>query len=502
MKRRKLLAVMALFLTLLLLTACGGPEADYKSAQSLLAKGEYSEAAEKFEALGSYEDATMLAVYCKACALCENGDFENGIAALQSLGEYKDCKMRISYYTARSWDEGSAGTTMYGRMEQAKSIYNENPLYLDSAERIAALDERIAAAKQSRYDYGVTAGDNGDYTAAIDVFERLGDYSDSEMRSNYYLIRSMEEKATETDFEGMELARAEYAKNSSYLDSAERMAALDERIAAAVEMVYASAVDKEKNSDYSGALDLYNRLGDYQDSVTRGAYCSARKMEETMDVTSYENVNACIAAYEPCANYADSSERVSALERQKSTAMLCRITKCYKLDDGVIIIEVDGKQGYIDTTGKVLSEPQWDDAWGFSEGLATVVKDGKWGYIDTTGKVVIEPQWDYAQGFSEGLAGVKKDGKYGYIDTTGKVVSEPQWDDARSFSEGLAKVEKNGKWGYINTTGKVVSEPQWSEAKDFYEGLAKVEKGNKSGLINREGKIVLGFGVEPTFPLQ
>ena len=66
------------------------------------------------------------------------------------------------------------------------------------------------------------------------------------------------------------------------------------------------------------------------------------------------------------------------------------------------------KYGFIDKSGKVVIEPQFDDAEDFSEGLAQVGKDGKWGFIDKSGKVVIEPQYDYVGDFSEGLAKVRR----------------------------------------------------------------------------------------------
>jgi len=40
------------------------------------------------------------------------------------------------------------------------------------------------------------------------------------------------------------------------------------------------------------------------------------------------------------------------------------------------------------------------------------------GYIDTTGKLVIQPQYDTVSDFSESLAAVKIGDKWGYIDTT------------------------------------------------------------------------------------
>ena len=64
--------------------------------------------------------------------------------------------------------------------------------------------------------------------------------------------------------------------------------------------------------------------------------------------------------------------------------------------------------GYIDKSGKVVIEPQFDEERAFSEGLAQVEKDGKWGFIDKSGKVVIEPQFDWVSDFSEGLAKVRR----------------------------------------------------------------------------------------------
>ena len=157
MKAKRITLAIVLVLICVLLTACSTPEGTYKQAQTLLSQGKYTEAAEKFESLGSYEDATTLTMYCKACALCESGNFEAGIAGFESLGNYKDCSLRISYYTARSWDDNSVGTTEFEWMERAKSIYNDNPLYLDSAERITALDARIESAKKTLYDNAVAA---------------------------------------------------------------------------------------------------------------------------------------------------------------------------------------------------------------------------------------------------------------------------------------------------------------------------------------------------------
>jgi hypothetical protein len=40
-------------------------------------------------------------------------------------------------------------------------------------------------------------------------------------------------------------------------------------------------------------------------------------------------------------------------------------------------------------------------SWTFRQGLACIKKDKKFGFIDRTGRVVIEPQWDVAKDYRE-----------------------------------------------------------------------------------------------------
>jgi predicted secreted Zn-dependent protease len=71
-----------------------------------------------------------------------------------------------------------------------------------------------------------------------------------------------------------------------------------------------------------------------------------------------------------------------------------------------------------------------------SVGRFPVTVGGKSGYMDKTGKVVVNPQFDSAGMFYEGLAAVKVGGQYGYVDSAGKVVISPQFDRGSYFSNG------------------------------------------------------------------
>ena len=76
----------------------------------------------------------------------------------------------------------------------------------------------------------------------------------------------------------------------------------------------------------------------------------------------------------------------------------------------------------------------------FSEGLARVSRDKQVGFVDKTGRIVIEPQFDYAEDFSGGLCrfvmGVTRTQLYGDL-------------------EGV----NTARWGYGDRSGRIVWQP-------------------------------------------
>jgi hypothetical protein len=163
-------------------------------------------------------------------------------------------------------------------------------------------------------------------------------------------------------------------------------------------------------------------------------------------------------------------------------------------------VVVGGKDGYIDVTGKLVINPQYDNLDDFSEGLAKVCLgecsiDYLVGYRYTKDYATRE---DLAQTF-----------KYGFIDESGKVVINPTFEDANKFSEGMAAVcvgrgcytnnaqkhEGEAKWGFIDTSGKMVIAPQFDRGFEFHEGLAVVSVGGKYGYIDKSGR----FAISPIF---
>jgi hypothetical protein len=174
----------------------------------------------------------------------------------------------------------------------------------------------------------------------------------------------------------------------------------------------------------------------------------------------------------------------------------------------IIELNQGEKFGYINSKGEIVIQPQFRQAWFFSEGLALAcIEHRKCGYIDETGKFVINPQFQFGSRFSEGLAGVEIEGKLGYIDKTGKFVINPQFQPsgdnefiASIFSEGLAGVRIGGKFGYIDKTGKIIINPQFETGLPFMEDLAAVKIGEKWAFVDKEGKIIINPQFEKAHP--
>ncbi|MBN1638229.1 MAG: WG repeat-containing protein [Ignavibacteriales bacterium] len=71
-----------------------------------------------------------------------------------------------------------------------------------------------------------------------------------------------------------------------------------------------------------------------------------------------------------------------------------------------------------------VSEMKYNAIYDFNDGLAMVELKNKFGFIDEKGKEVIKIVYDYAEDFYEGVTVVEKDGEYFVIDTKGEIVEE------------------------------------------------------------------------------
>ena len=112
------------------------PSVRYRSAEKLLAAGDYTGAAEAFGALGDYKDAkeqNMAARYTQAEALLNAGDYDGAAAAFEALGSYEDAEEQI----------------LPIRYTQAEALLEAKD-YTGAAMTFGALDGYKDAAQRSR----------------------------------------------------------------------------------------------------------------------------------------------------------------------------------------------------------------------------------------------------------------------------------------------------------------------------------------------------------------
>lgn len=179
----------------------------------------------------------------------------------------------------------------------------------------------------------------------------------------------------------------------------------------------------------------------------------------------------------------------------------------YSFHEGLWCYEKDNLQGYMDTKGNTVIQPQFESATDFKNGLAAARKASSdaFGYINTKGEFVIKPQFYSAGDFDEsGYALVyinKSDKTQSIINRNGKVLVKnipyrAQNDGISNaiFQKGLVPVfdTVQKKYGYMDYTGKTVIPIQYASAEEFdKEGKAWV---NLGGQVDGKGLFAKTLG--------
>lgn len=115
--------------------------------------------------------------------------------------------------------------------------------------------------------------------------------------------------------------------------------------------------------------------------------------------------------------------------------------------NGLTQIKIKNKTGLIDTTGKIVIPPKYDEIGSFKDGVATF-KETKEIYSNETG-------------------GFIKQTNSGLMDISGKEIVGAKYDNIGDFHFGFAKIYTKGKYGFVNKTLKEIISVQFDDAQDF-----------------------------------
>ncbi|PHR27073.1 MAG: hypothetical protein COA38_13870 [Fluviicola sp.] len=185
-------------------------------------------------------------------------------------------------------------------------------------------------------------------------------------------------------------------------------------------------------------------------------------------------------------------------------------------------ITVNCKVGFVDPEGKIMIEPQYENAGQFSDGVAFVWSypgkeedkatvplgedyvsherfnlkgNRRTGIIDSTGKYIMEPKINFnGAAFREGVSLVRIDKGVQIVDRTGKIVTAESQIMKGNKRSVLLMARYDAKlpvkWCFINPMKELIMGP-FDKCELFYENLAAVRLGKQYGYVNRNGDMVI-----------
>ncbi|MCB0840501.1 MAG: WG repeat-containing protein, partial [Bacteroidetes bacterium] len=165
------------------------------------------------------------------------------------------------------------------------------------------------------------------------------------------------------------------------------------------------------------------------------------------------------------------------------------ITQIENFQDGMARVKIDGKWGYINTTGKIIIPPEYRNAQDFSQGLAAIRFKNGWGYINGQGDIEIKPKFQRAGDFVQGRAPVKMNSGWGYIDLEGKKASKFNMRKLLPYEGGEAQARIR-YWGVLDLDGKWLVKPAYGQIEksgDYW----KVRQKGIFGYVDKKGNTVL-----------
>jgi hypothetical protein len=194
---------------------------------------------------------------------------------------------------------------------------------------------------------------------------------------------------------------------------------------------------------------------------------------------------------------------------------------------------------FIDTMGRQLVPPHYDNLQPFSCGIALVMQYQRWGVIDHSGRELIPPMFEqittvfdtlffagdldgmalydrrmkpltkqvytWTGGINDGRIAVQRDGKYGFLDRQGREVIPCIYDEISLFGSCRAMVRLGDRYGIIDTAGLIVlpieyeSRTTKGEKYVYHDGLALVEQNGKLGYVDLDGQLVIPFYLDEAF---
>ena len=175
----------------------------------------------------------------------------------------------------------------------------------------------------------------------------------------------------------------------------------------------------------------------------------------------------------------------------------------FRLDRPLALIpfyDVNKKYGFMNNSGSVIVNPQYHEAFRFSNNRALIIdnSNGKEfaGFLNEEGNMAIQPKYRYVAPFfsKEGLLPVGNllTWKLGYIDRDGNLKIPYKYNLVFEFHDGLATVSEVLLQGAVDTEGNLKIPMEYAFLGTFNEGLAfAITPNGRHGYIDKGNQFVI-----------
>jgi len=124
---------------------------------------------------------------------------------------------------------------------------------------------------------------------------------------------------------------------------------------------------------------------------------------------------------------------------------------------GIIIAKTGSKYHLYDLNAQQIGDFSCDGAKAFVDEYAAFCSGELWGFVDTTGKVIIQPQYEDAKSFSNRMGAVKTSDGWVFIAPNNEIVIQETFEDVNYLNDkGICFVKSDNYWSYLKMyyTGK------------------------------------------------
>lgn len=163
--------------------------------------------------------------------------------------------------------------------------------------------------------------------------------------------------------------------------------------------------------------------------------------------------------------------------------------------NGIAIIKNNNAFGLINSSGKLILEPKFDQILRATNSIFIVIKNNLYGFFDANGCFISDIVYNYlkekpVEYYTNGkFFKLIKKGEQTIIDANGSINIDFKKHDEISFAyNGLIRVKTKNKFGFLNQKLILNIPCKYGDASDFEDEIALVKLNDKFLMITTDGK--------------